>query len=100
MSASTTPQQQLVLVHLPAELRDRTGQQATILLPGGSVRDIITALDAVYPGLRFNLCTEDGELRPFVNIFVNGRNVRFSAILDTPVASGSTVHILHSVAGG
>lgn len=99
MSASPTTQQ-TVLVHLPAELRARTQRQSTITVPTGSVRDIILALDDAYPGLRFNLCMETGELRPFVNIFVNGRNIRFSAILDTPVTSGSTVHILHSVAGG
>lgn len=94
------PSQQSALVHLPPELRGRTRQEATVTVPCGSVREIIAALDTAYPGLRFNLCAETGELRPFVNIFVNGRNIRFTTDLDTPVAAGSTVHILHSVAGG
>ncbi len=64
------------------------------------MREIIVALDQVFPGLRFNFCTETGELRPFVNIFVDGRNIRYAAALDTPVAAGSVVYILHSVAGG
>lgn len=92
--------QQSALVHLPPELRARTHQDATIAIPCGSVREIIAALDDVYPGLRFELCAETGELRPFINIFVDGRNIRFATALDTPVTAGSTVHILHSVAGG
>lgn len=74
--------------------------QTTTEVADGSVRDIILALDETFPGLRFNVCTEDGELRTFVNVFVDGRNVRYGAGLDTPVAAGSVVHILHSVAGG
>lgn len=92
--------EQTVLVHLPAQLRERTQQQATITVAAGDVREIIAALDEVFPGLRFNLCTETGELRPFVNVFVNGRNIRYLDILDTPVSAGATLHILHSVAGG
>lgn len=92
--------QRKVLVHLPAQLRDRTGQQSSFEAPAGAVRDIISALDETFPGLRFNLCTEEGELRPFVNIFVDGRNVRYASLLDTPAPEGCAVHILHSVAGG
>jgi molybdopterin synthase sulfur carrier subunit len=99
MSAPSTSQR-TVLVHLPAELRARTREQATIAVESGAVRDIIVALDEAYPGLRFNLCAETGELRPFVNIFVDGRNIRFASVLDTTVAAGSVVHIFHSVAGG
>lgn len=99
MSASSTSQP-LALVHLPAELRARTGERATVEVAGGTVREIIAALDRLYPGLRFNFCTETGELRPFVNVFVDGRNVRFASLLDTPVAAGAVVHIVHSVAGG
>ena len=105
MTAPTTPEPTApttpgVLVHLPAELRARTGEQASIVVASGDMRTIIAALDQAFPGLRFNLCAETGELRPFVNIFVDGRNVRFGTALDTPVAAGSVVHIIHSVAGG
>jgi molybdopterin synthase sulfur carrier subunit len=99
VSAPSTPQP-TALVHLPAELRARTREQASIAVAGSDVRAIIAALDHAYPGLRFNLCAETGELRPFVNIFVDGRNIRLAADLDTPVAAGSVVHIIHSVAGG
>lgn len=89
-----------VTVHLPTELRARTQQRATVQTPSGTVREVIDALDALFPGIRFNLCYETGELRQFVNIFVNGYNVRYLALLDTPVPAGATVHIIHSVAGG
>ncbi|HEX8730614.1 MAG TPA: MoaD/ThiS family protein [Ktedonobacterales bacterium] len=99
MSASSTSEP-MALVHLPSELRARTGDRATVEAPGGTVRELISALDGMFPGLRFNFCTETGELRPFVNVFVDGRNVRFASLLDTPVAAGAIVHIVHSVAGG
>ncbi len=99
MSTPSTSQR-MALVHLPAQLRTRTGGQATAEVASGTVREIITALDHLYPGLRFNLCLENGELRPFVNVFVDGRNIRYASVLDTPVAAGAVVHILHSVAGG
>jgi len=67
---------------------------------GRTIREIIDALDQNYPGLRFNLCHETGELRPFVNIFLNRENIRYLQDLDTPVTPGATVHILQSVAGG
>lgn len=97
MSTAPTPEP-LVLVHLPAELRARA--QATIAVTSGDVRSIISALDESYPGLRYNLCAETGELRPFINIFVDGRNIRLATNLDTPVAAGSVIHIMRSVAGG
>jgi len=97
---TSSTSQSLALVHLPAQLRARTGQQATVEVASGTVREIITTLDHLFPGLRFNLCMESGELRPFVNVFVDGRNIRYESALDTRVAAGSVVHILHSVAGG
>lgn len=67
---------------------------------GATVRALIDSLDAVYPGLRFNLLYETGELRRFVNVFLNGHEVRSLAGLETPVPAGATIHIIHSVAGG
>lgn len=67
---------------------------------GSNVREVIDGLEREYPGLRFNLCYETGELRPFVNIFLEQENVRYLSGLDTPVHPGATIHIIHSVAGG
>lgn len=96
-SASGPP---VVAVTIPAVLRNRTGNRASVRVAGRTVREVIEALEQEYPGLRFNLCYETGELREFVNIFVGRENVRYLNELETPVTSGTTIHILQSVAGG
>ena len=90
----------VVSVSLPAMLAERVGNRLTMSAHGETVREVISTLDETFPGLRFNLCLETGDLRPFVNIFVNGQNVRYLRGLDTVVAPGATLHILPSVAGG
>lgn len=89
-----------VTVLLPSALTNRTANRTSIAVSGATVREVIAALDAAHPGLRFNLCHETGELRPFVNIFVNGVHVRYLRGIETPLASGATLHIMPSVAGG
>ena len=89
-----------VTVTLPTALRTRIGQRTHIDVSGQTIRDVIDSLDHELPGLRFNFCYETGELRPFVNIFLDGVNVRYLAGLDTPVRDGAAIHILPSVAGG
>jgi molybdopterin synthase sulfur carrier subunit len=96
MSSTVVPAR----VFIPSALLDRTGNRRLVSVSAGTVREIIEALERDYPGLRFNLCHETGELRPYVNIFVEGENVRFLQDLDTPVPAGATVHVIHSVAGG
>lgn len=87
-------------VSFPIALRAKVGNRDTVMAAGRTVREMIDALDHDFPGVRFNLCHETGELRPFVNIFLNRENIRYLQGLDTPVHSGATLHILQSVAGG
>lgn len=89
-----------VTVLLPSALTGRAGNRASIAVSGATVREVIAALDAAHPGLRFNLCHETGELRPFVNIFVNGVHVRYLRGIETPLTPGATLHVMPSVAGG
>ncbi len=89
-----------VTVLLPGALVPRAGGAQAVAVEGETVREVVAALDSAFPGLRFSLCHETGELRPFVNIYVNGRNVRALQGLETPVPIGATLHILPSVAGG
>ncbi len=89
-----------VTVFLPGPLREKMGNQPMLSVSGGTVREVIDALDQAYPGLRFQLCYESGELRPFVNIFLRQQNIRYLQGLDTPVASGEQLSIFPSVAGG
>lgn len=87
-------------VSFPIALHTKIGNRETVRATGRTVREIIDALDQDYPGVRFNLCYETGELRPFVNIFLNRENIRYLQGLDTPVDSGAMLHIFPSVAGG
>ena len=89
-----------VTVSLPNALRARAGNRRTVVATGRTVREIIAALDHDFPGLRFNLCYETGDLRSYVNIFLDRENIRYLDGLDTPVRDGATIHILQSVAGG
>src|SRR6266851_2424905 len=89
-----------VKVSFPIALRARIGNRDAVVVAGRTVGEIIDALDHDFPGLRFNLCHETGELRPFVNIFLNRENIRYLQGLETPVHIGATIHILQSVAGG
>ncbi len=89
-----------VLVSLPVMLAERTGDRHTTVAQGRTVREVISTLDDQFPGIRFNLCLETGDLRPFVNIFLNGENIRYLQGLDTAISPEATLHILPSVAGG
>lgn len=91
---------QPVTVSLPNPLRTKVGNQASVTVTGQTVREIIDALEENFPGLRFSLCYETGDLRPFVNIFVERENIRYLQGLDTAVPPGAKIHILPSVAGG
>jgi len=87
-------------VILPYVLREKAGNHKSIMVAGSTIREIVDALDHDYPGLGFNLCYETGELRPYVNIFLDRENIRYLQGLETPVQMGATIHILQSVAGG
>lgn len=92
--------QQNVTVWIPPGLRGRTSRRTVVQVTGNTVRDVIDHLDQEFPGLRFNLCHETGELRPFVNIFLDREEVRYLQGLDTAIPAGAEIHIMHSVAGG
>lgn len=89
-----------VTVHIPGALLERTGSRRQVVVTARTVRGVIDELERAHPGLKFNICHETGELRRFVNIFLEGEEVRYLQGLDTPTRPGETVHIIHSVAGG
>ncbi len=89
-----------VTVILPHVLRAKIGNRKSVTVAGSTIREIIDALEHDFPGLQFNLCYETGELRQYVNIFLDREDIRYLQGLDTPVHAGATIHILQSVAGG
>jgi molybdopterin synthase sulfur carrier subunit len=89
-----------VIVRIPTALRKITADQDRIPADGGDLSQCIASLDASYPGLKERLCDESGEIRRFVNIYVNGEDVRFLQGLATPLKNGAEVSIVPAVAGG
>jgi molybdopterin synthase sulfur carrier subunit len=89
-----------VKVTFPFALRERTGNRTSALVSGRTIREIIDALEQEFPGMRFNLCYETGELRSYVNIFLDRTNIRYLHGLDTPIHAGADIRIFQSVAGG
>lgn len=87
-------------VRIPAPLRKITKDQAVVEVGGATVEDIINALDKSYPGLKDRICDEGGQIRRFVNVFVNGEDIRFKEGAQTAVAEGAEVSIVPAIAGG
>jgi len=88
-----------VVVKIPTQLRNLTGNEAETEVEGATVGEALDALYERFDGLRERI-TEDGELRRFVNVYVGGEDIRFGEGLDTPVGEGDEITILPAVAGG
>jgi molybdopterin converting factor small subunit len=86
-------------VRIPPTLREQTGGDRELPAEGDTVRDLLEDLMSRFPQLRAQL-TEDGDLAPFVNVYVEGEDVRTREGLDTEVRPGSTVILLPAMAGG
>ena len=89
-----------VTVKLPTQLRAAAGGAAEASADGATVGEVLDALYAQHGGLRERIAGDDGELRRFVNVYVDGEDVRFGDGLQTPVRDGGEVQILPAVAGG
>jgi len=89
-----------ILVRIPTPLRRMTNGEAKVELESSNVAELVEKLDSSYPGFKDRLVDENGELRYFVNIYLNGEDVRFLQGLDTSTNSGDEVSIVPAVAGG
>ena len=87
-------------VFIPAVLRANVGGAKSLELEGESIRGVVDALVAKHPALGSQLLTDDGQLNRFVNVYVNGQDVRYLSGLDTPVAATDEVRLLPAMAGG
>ncbi|MDP6548729.1 MAG: MoaD/ThiS family protein [Dehalococcoidia bacterium] len=89
-----------VLVRIPTPLRRITDGQAQVELESESMGELVENLDASFPGFKERLLDENGDLRYFVNLYLNGEDVRFLQGLETSVKSGDEISIVPAVAGG
>ena len=88
-----------VAVSIPTILRSYTGNARSVECSGDSLKHLITNLDDKFPGLGDRLL-ENGQLRRFVNIYINDEDVRFMGSLDAKITDGDAVTVLPAVAGG
>ena len=89
-----------VNVRIPTPLRKLTADKETVQTSGATIQAIIDDLEKQYPGLKERLCDEHGELRRFVNIYLNDEDIRYLKNLDTQMKDGDEVSIIPAVAGG
>jgi molybdopterin synthase sulfur carrier subunit len=87
------------VVRIPPTLREQTGGEREVLAEGENVRDLLDDLTEKFPALRERIM-RDGHVAPFVNVYVDGEDVRTRDGLDTEVGDGTTVILLPAMAGG
>ena len=87
-------------LRIPTPLRRLTDGQETVEVSGGTLDEGLNHLDSLYPGIRERLVDDTGQLHRFVNIYINGEDVRFLQGLATSLKDGDEVSIVPAVAGG
>jgi molybdopterin converting factor small subunit len=89
-----------VKILIPTPLRPHAGGNAAAEFPANTVAEALSHLTAKFADLRKHLYTEEGKLRSFVNVYVNGEDIRYVAQENTAVKDGDTISIIPSIAGG
>ena len=89
-----------IQVRIPSVLRRQTRGEEVVRLEGSTIGDLLVGLETRFEGLRGKLCSPQGDIRRFVNIYVNDNDVRLLEGATTPVAEGDEVTIIPAVAGG
>src|SRR5436190_9583446 len=87
-------------VIIPTPLRQFTGKQDSVTVPGATVGQVLSALTTQYPDLRKQIFNDEGKLRSFVNVYLNDEDIRYLNKDATPAADGDTLSLVPSIAGG
>ncbi len=87
-------------IRIPTPLRKLTGEQEVVQADGATVGELLRSLDATYPGLKDRICDEQGNVRRFVNVYVNDEDIRFLEEQATAVRAGDELSIVPAIAGG
>ncbi len=88
------------IVRIPTPLRKVTNGEDKASVDAGTMVEVVKSLEVQFPGLKARICDDDGELRSFVNVYINGEDVRFLDGMNSSVSSGDEVSIVPAVAGG
>lgn len=89
-----------VTVRIPTPLRRLTKGAGEAQVQPGTLRQVVDALEQQYPGLNGRILEGDGQIRRFVNVYINGEDVRFLGGLEAPVKDRDEISIVPAVAGG
>ncbi|MEM9161607.1 MAG: MoaD/ThiS family protein [Cyanobacteria bacterium P01_F01_bin.4] len=89
-----------IKVLIPTPLQKFTNNEATIECDGGNIVELLNTLEGNFPGIKARLCDDQGELRRFVNFYVNSEDIRFLEGKETALSDGDEVSIVPAVAGG
>ena len=89
-----------VKVLIPTPLQKLTKNQATVECDGSSITELLDSLETNCPGIKARLCDDQGELRRFVNFYVNSEDIRFLEGAATALQDGDEVSIIPAIAGG
>jgi molybdopterin converting factor small subunit len=87
-------------VIIPTPLRKFTGGAEMVELEAATVKEVLERLDARHPGIRASVCDDTGTLKRFINIYIDGEDVRFLDNLSTRVKDGSEIAIVPAISGG
>ena len=89
-----------IKVRIPTPLQKLTGQKGEVEVNASSVKELVTALEKSYPGIKDRICDESGKIRRFVNIYLNEEDIRFLKQEATALKDGDEVSIVPAIAGG
>ena len=87
-------------VRVPTPLRKFTQNADEVNAQGNNVRTLVEDLEKNFPGIKERICDETGKIRRFVNVYVNGDDIRFLQNLDTALKEGDNISIVPAIAGG
>ena len=90
----------MATIRIPSPLRRYTNGQSKVESQGANIFELVDHLETQYPGIKSRLCDESGNIKRYVNIFINNEEIRTLQGPDTPIADTDEVSIIPAMAGG
>lgn len=89
-----------VTVRIPTPLRKFTSGLGEVQISANTISEVLDSLEKNYPGIKDRLCDEAGNIRRFINVFINEEDIRFKQNLQTALKDGDDISIVPAIAGG
>jgi len=90
----------MALVRIPSPLRKYTNSQSKVHADGANINEVIENLETQYPGVKSRLCDDNGQIKRYVNVFINGDEIRTLQGADSSVGENDEISIVPAMAGG